>query len=180
MKNLKSIIITTLILTVICAVSTAGLAFTNDLTADRIAEASAKAEQEAVKRIIPAESYEKNTVTHNGAEYDYYMASNDNTYGYIFTVSEQGYGGQIKTMVGIDLDGKIVAVEVLSAADETPGLGQNVAKKSFWEQFKGKSGKLSVDTDVEAVTGATYSSKAVVNCVNYALELFEKVKEGEK
>ena len=86
-----------------------------------------------------------------------------------------------KKPLSIDFDGKIIAIEVLSAADETPGLGQNVAKLSFWEQFKNLSGETTVGGNVQAVTGATYSSKAVCECVNEALDLFDTItKEGEK
>ena len=81
MKNIKSIIITTVILTVICAVSAAGLAGTNALTAKRIAEADKKAEQEAMSRIIEAENYTEATVIVNGVQNIYYIAENENTYG---------------------------------------------------------------------------------------------------
>ena len=180
MKNLKIIIITAVILTVICAVSAAGLAVTNELTANRIAQAEQKAEQEAMSRVIEAESYTKASVTVNGVESSYYIAGND---GYIFTVSHNGYGGPVKVMTGIDLDGKIVAIEILSASDETPGLGQNVAKETIgnwsWEQFKGLSDQAVIGGNVEAVTGATISSKAVVSCVNEALDMYKAIKEGE-
>ena len=182
MKNIKSVIITTIILTVICAVSAAGLAGTNALTKGRIAKAEKLAEQKAMSRIIEAENYTEATVTVNGVENIYYIAKDENTYGYIFTSSHNGYGGPVKVMTGIDLDGKVIAIEVLSASDETPGLGQNVAKKTYWEKFKGLSQKVSVGNggNVDAVTGATFSSKAVAECVNDALDMYKAiVKEGD-
>ncbi len=182
MKNIKNIIITTIILTVICAVSAAGLAGTNVLTKDRIAEANKKAEQEAMSRIIEAENYIQSVVVINGVENIYYVAQNDNTYGYIFTSSHNGYGGPVKVMTGIDAEGKVIAIEVLSASDETPGLGQNITKKTFWDKFKGLSEKAVVGNNgnVEAITGATFSSKAVAECVNDALDMYKAiVKEGE-
>lgn len=181
MKKIKSIIITTVILTLICVISAAGLAFTNDLTAERVAGLAKKAEESAMTRIVAAEKYESATVTVNEVEHTYYKASGEGVNAYIFTNSANGYGGQVKVMTGIDFDGKIIAIEVLSAADETPGLGQNVAKLSFWEQFKNLSGETTVGGNVQAVTGATYSSKAVCECVNEALDLFDTItKEGEK
>lgn len=182
MKNIKSIIITTIILTVICAVSAAGLAGTNALTAKRIAEADKKAEQKAMSRIIKAQNYTQAVIVINGVENIYYIAENEDTYGYIFTSSHNGYGGPVKVMTGVDLDGKVIAIEVLSASDETPGLGQNVTKKTYWEKFKGLSEKAVVGNggNVEAVTGATFSSKAVAECVNDALDMYKAiVKEGE-
>ncbi len=183
MKNFKSIVVTTFILTLICAISAAGLAGTNELTAKRIAEADKKAEQQAMSRIIDVDKFTEATVTVNGIENTYFIAGNENTYGYIFTVSHNGYGGPIKVMTGVDLDGKVIAVEVLSASDETPGLGQNVTKKTYWEQFKGLSGKAVVGNNgnIEAVTGATFSSKAVAECVNDALNMYKVIiEEGEK
>lgn len=184
MKNIKSIIITAVILTVICAVSAAGLAVTNELTADRIAESEQKAEQEAMSRIIKAENYTQASVTVNGVESVYYIAGNDSVEGYIFTVSHNGYGGPVKVMTGIASDGKVIAIEILSASEETPGLGQNVAKEKIgnwsWEQFKGLSDQAVIGGNVEAVTGATISSKAVVSCVNEALDMYKAIKEGEK
>ncbi len=181
MKNIKSIIVTTIILTVICAISAAGLAGTNELTAKRIAEADKKAEQKAMSRIIEADNYTEGKITVNGVENTYYIAENDNTYGYIFTFSHNGYGGPVKVMTGVDMNGKVIAIEVLSASDETPGLGQNITKKSYWEQFKGLSGEATIGGNVEAVTGATFSSKAVAECVNDALDMYKAItEEGEK
>lgn len=178
MKNVKTIIVTTVILTLICGIAAAGLALTNDLTADRIASAEHKVEQKAMVRVIAADEFTEGTVTVNGIENKYYTAVKDGeTAGYIFTVSKHGYGGNVKVMTGIGTDGKIIAVEVLDASGETPGLGQNVAKKTFWEQFKGLSGNLAVGGNVEAVTGATISSKAVTSCINEALDLYKKITE---
>ena len=182
LSNIKSVIMTTVSLTLICAVASSLLALTNALTADRIANAQKEAEQKAMARVVKADEYSEATVSDNDDnKYIYYIAKNNNgmVLGYIFTASQNGYGGEVKVMTAISPEGKIIAIEVLSAGDETPGLGQNVTKKNFWNLFKGKSGKLAAakssasDTDIQAVTGATISSRAVVNSVNKATELFE-------
>lgn len=179
MKAFKTIVVTTVILTLICGIAAAGLALVNELTSDRIATAEQKAEQEAMARVITSDEFLEDTVTVNGVEHKYYTAVTGGTQiGYIFTVSKHGYGGNVKVMTGIGTDGKIIAVEVLDASGETPGLGQNVTKKTFWEQFKGLSGSLAVGGNVEAVTGATISSKAVTSCINEALDLY-KIAEGD-
>ncbi len=179
MKNVKQIMVTTLILTVICAVSAAGLAFTDSLTSKRIVEAEKRAETEAMERVLPAEGYTAATVTVNGVEHTYYVAvSSEETVGYVFSVQKNGYGGKVKVMTGIGSDGKITAVEVLNASDETPGLGQNVTKNSFSEQFVGIKDSATIGANIEAVTGATISSKAAVGCVNEALELYTCITEG--
>ena len=102
--------------------------------------------------------------------------------GHIFTTSANGYGGAVKVMTGIGTDGKVIAIEVLDAADETPGLGQNAMKPSFWERFKGKSGQVKVvksgagEDEVQALTGATITSNAVKDAVNKALTAHKLIK----
>ncbi len=181
MKNIKSVVITALILTVICAVSAAGLAFTNDLTAGRIAELDRKAQEIAMQQILPNAQYESKTTVVNGNNVEYSVAlSEGNTVGYIFTTVTKGYKGDVKVMTGVDTEGKVVAVQILSASDETPGLGQNITKDSFVNQFKGANQHVAVgDGKIDSVTGATISSNAVVRCVNEAIDLYGKVeKEG--
>ncbi len=179
MKNVKSIIVTTIILTLICAICTGALAFTNQLTADRIANSANEAEKKAMSRVIVADDYKQSIVELNGSHTYYTAISGSETVGYIFTVSTNGYGGALKVMTGIGTDGKIVAIEVLDASNETPGLGQNVTRESFWEQFKGKSGELEVKKDITPITSATISSKAVTKSVNEALKLYDAVQKED-
>ena len=102
--------------------------------------------------------------------------------GYIFTTSEKGYGGEVSVMTAIDTDGNIKAVSVLDASNETPGLGQNVTKSGFYSQYSGLSGEISVvksgadseNNEIDAVTGATISSRAVTAAVNRALQNFSE------
>lgn len=175
MKKVLNIIVTSIVLTLICGIATAGLAFTNDLTAGRIEKLAAKTEQKAMGRIIEADKFDKSTVELNGEQTYYTAVKNGETVGYIFIVSAHGYGGDVKVMTGIGPDGKVIAIEVLDASNETPGLGQNVTKEDFWEQFKGQSGQLEVKQEINPVTSATISSKAVTKCVNEALKLYELI-----
>ena len=86
-------------------------------------------------------------------------------------------------MTGINADGTIAAVTVLSCDDETPGLGQNVAKSEFTDMFVGKSGEIKVTKDggeIVAVTSATMTSRAVCDAVSQATAIYESVKgEGK-
>jgi electron transport complex protein RnfG len=92
-----------------------------------------------------------------------------------------GYNGPVEVMVGIDNEGKLTGVSVMTHS-ETPGLGARVVEAEFQDQFRGLeiSDSLNVGADggqIDAVTGATTSSRAVVKAVRSALELFQKVKE---
>lgn len=185
-KSSGVIIKTMAVLTVICAVSALLLAVTNAVTEKRIADAAKKAETEAMARIIDAADYKKQTIEYEGSSYDYYVAvdETDAPVGYIFTVSQHGYGGDVKVMTGVGTDGAVAAIEVLDASGETPGLGQKATESSFWKLFSGKSGQLTAsksasgDGQIQAMTGATVTSKAVVGAVNKALTLYGEVTKG--
>lgn len=176
----KEILIPTIVLLVICVVSAALLGGTNMLTKDKIASIEAEAKATAMQTVMPdAVSFSDAVIADETLEYSQALDADGNTSGYAFTVSENGYGGEIKVMVGIKPDGAVSKVAVLSADNETPGLGQNVKKDSFLDQFINKIGSLTVtknapssDTEIQAVTSATISSSAVTRAVNAALAYY--------
>lgn len=95
-----------------------------------------------------------------------------------------GFDGEITMMVGIDKNGRVLAVRVVSHT-ETAGLGavaaaQNAKGQAFRDQFVGKTGQLAVTKDggdVDAITGATVTSRAVTEGVNRALACYEYLQE---
>ncbi|MDR3595315.1 RnfABCDGE type electron transport complex subunit G [Clostridium sp.] len=100
---------------------------------------------------------------------------------YVVPSESKGYGGEIKMLVAISTDGKVIDYNILSS-NETPGLGDNASKEPFRSQFKGKKeANLTVvkdpsdKEDIQAMTGATISSRAVTlavkNAVNEVTEL---------
>lgn len=98
------------------------------------------------------------------------------------TYSMNGFGGKIELMVGMLADGVINKVSVLSQA-ETPGLGANMVNEKWKSQFDGKDPKnfiLKVKKDggdVDAITAATISSRAVSEAVKRAADGFEANKD---
>lgn len=176
----KEILIPTIVLLVICVVSAALLGGTNMLTKDKIASIEAEAKATAMQTVMPdAVTFSEAVIADETLEYSEALDADSNTLGYAFTVSENGYGGEIKVMVGIKPDGAVSKVAVLSADNETPGLGQNVKKDSFLDQFIDKIGALTVtknapssNTEIQAVTSATISSSAVTRAVNAALAYY--------
>lgn len=88
--------------------------------------------------------------------------------GYAFMASGSGYSGDIDIMVGLDSGFGIKGISILSQT-ETPGLGSMITENSFTDQFKGLPASdivLKVDGGkIDAVTGATISSRAVVNAI---------------
>jgi electron transport complex protein RnfG len=98
------------------------------------------------------------------------------------TYSKNGFGGKIELMVGMLANGVINKVSVLSQA-ETPGLGANMVNEKWKSQFDGKDPKnfiLKVKKDggdVDAITAATISSRAVSEAVKRAADGFEANKD---
>lgn len=100
----------------------------------------------------------------------YEVVKDSNIVGYVYKINAPGsYSGKLEFLVGINGDGKIQNLSFLSL-QETPGLGTKVKNEDFYEQFIGKT-TSSVD-NIDTITGATISSKAVINGVDLALNHF--------
>jgi electron transport complex protein RnfG len=94
--------------------------------------------------------------------------------GYAFIATGTGYGGTIKTMVGMYKNSTISGVNIISQS-ETPGLGTQIAEPDFTNQFSGKrveEVRLRRDGGViDAITGATISSRAITDIVRERAEV---------
>ena len=93
--------------------------------------------------------------------------------------SNKGFGGKLEILVGITIDGYILGYEVLKS-QETPGLGSKVSEEKFKSQFVGLRPKeeLKVKQDggeIDAVTAATISSRAVTEAVQKAYDGYKKL-----
>lgn len=97
---------------------------------------------------------------------------------YVLSVVAKGYGGDMELVVGFNTDDTIKGVAFVSAS-ETPGIGTKVTESGdLIDQFIGLSGEIVINEDVDAISGATISSKAVVEAVNIATENLELAKNG--
>lgn len=105
--------------------------------------------------------------------------------GYVVEASTYGYAGSLTMLIGVSNEGKVTGL-VVADAHETPGLGNlALTDTDFLAQFLNKTGEFSGKTadafsgatgetstdamEVDAITGATVTSKAVVRCVNSAI-----------
>ncbi len=116
-------------------------------------------------------------VVGEGNEIVYYEAYNEGgkLIGYTFVAEKEGFKGPIEIVGGVDLNYKVTAIMVIKHT-ETPGLGAKIATPGFQGQFSGVSVEelnLSPEGKIDAVTGATISSQAVVDAIR------EKVTEIE-
>lgn len=94
--------------------------------------------------------------------------------GLSITASGRGFGGNVTVTLEV-VDGAIASITI-DAPNETPGIGDQVTKEKFTQQFIGKSGELAYGTDVDAISGATFSSEGALSAINNAL-LFAQSKQ---
>lgn len=187
----KAIFIPTLALFLIALLVAAALAGTNLVTADKIKEVELANEQASCYTVLNLDSEDskntfgdKQTVNVDGTDYEYYVGSVDGKEcGYAFITTGSGYGGKVKIVTGIDMEGTITGVYTLDIGNETPGLGQN-ASGSFKDQFAGHTvseGSVTVNKDggdIQAMSGATITSRAVSGAVSTAMQAYTNVKEA--
>ena len=166
--NFKDVIIPTITLLIICVIAGAALGFSNIITKDKILENENQKLSDAMQNVLPADEYKQIEI--DGADDGtalYNAISGGNKIGYTALCTKTGYGGNVKVMVGIELSGTVKNVAIVSADDETPGLGQNIKTDEFLSRFIGINDTVAVD----AWTGATISSNAVKDAVTEALSL---------
>lgn len=142
--------------------------------------AEQKEKEEALKEMAPTAKDPIKLAGHWTAHektYEYYSATtNSNPVAYIATTAGKGYSSYIQMMVSLNTDMKINDIKILHHG-ETPGLGDQVEDRAlFLDQFKGKALsqlvliKGETKDNVQAITGATISSRAVTNGVKDAVQ----------
>ncbi|MFQ6091661.1 MAG: RnfABCDGE type electron transport complex subunit G [bacterium] len=193
MKSLTPLIVA---LTAVCLGAALALSLVNFLTADRIRQQEWMATMKAIRSVLPP--FDNDPVQDTRTilvstdargrpeSLKVYLGKmGDQITGVAFSRKGEGYGGFIHVMMGIDVDGRISNIFILPGHFETPGLGANIERPSFTEQFKGKSlrsaklvaGNLAVDKDggdIEAISGATISPRGVTRAVSEGLHLFQR------
>jgi len=134
------------------------------------------------EKIISKSDYAADDITTVNAAQD----KDGKVLGYVITViSHEGSQADITLSVGIQNDGTLNGYAVTDM-NETPGLGVLVKEKPFYSQFQNKAEESytvvkstpTADNEIEAVTGATISSKAVTNAVNASLVYFRTALQG--
>lgn len=175
MSNWSKIFKPIVVLSVICIVITGALALTNDITKPIIEEATRVAQEKARQELLPdATGFTKVEGITVANVADVYKA--DNGVGLVVTSSAKGYGGTMTVMVGFTADGTIRQIKVTEQS-ETKGIGSKVAgDPAFWTRYEGlKAEPLVLNDDVDALSGATVSSKALLAAVNSAVEAYNAV-----
>ena len=176
MKTAKQIATLAVTLLLITAGVAAALAGVNKITAPIIENLNAEKTTKAIAAVLPdAETAE--IIYEASAKEDAVQTVYASESGYAVKVQTAGFGGTITMMVGIDKEGSVLGIDIITHA-ETASLGDVAASKNakgqaFRGQFVGKTGTLAVSKDggeIDAITSATITSRAVTNGVNTALE----------
>ncbi len=166
---------------ILCAITLVvalALGAVNAVTAGPIAEQNAQKIKDSLENVMPGAESEQidvpegttvTTETKNATSVTilsaYKMTKDGADAGYCVEVGPTGFGGAVDTMVGIDSDGKVTGISVISASSETPGLGARSTEPEFQAQFADQVGtEVAVAKDggsIDALTGATITSRAV-------------------
>jgi electron transport complex protein RnfG len=172
-----------IVLLITCVIAAAALAQVYSIASVIIKKNDEEAEKKKRQVVLPqAARFEEKDI--DGKRYILGYDAEDKMIGGIFKAAPRGYSGPIKITVGVSPDNSVSAV-VITKLDqaETPGLGTNITKPKFLDQFKGKKGnelKLKKDSGtIDAITAATISSRAVANGVRNGWEQYTK-DTGEK
>jgi len=164
-------------LSLICLIAAGLLAGVNSLTRSKILVQAQETESASLQEVIP-QAVKFVPVKKNNEILYYKAIDQDGKYiGVVFKAYADGYASDIETVVGMLKDDTITAIKVLSQ-NETPGLGTQVTEESFLKQFNHKS-IIGLD-EVQAITGATISSTAVIDSVKEkAIKIKELIKNEE-
>lgn len=182
-KNWADIIKPVVVLLAICIVIPLALSVTNAVTKDRIATLEKEKNAATMQGLVKADDFVETKFGEKDSFICHKAVKDGKDIGYIFTTKAKGYGGDVSVMTAINPSGEVLSVAILDVSGETPGLGQNAAKEAFYSQFKGKkeginllkNGANAENNEIDAVTGATITSRAVTNAVNEALEQFKSL-----
>lgn len=169
--NTKEVVKPAIVLLIIAGVAAALLGVVSEVTKAPIAAQAEKTLNEGMMAVMPdAGGFEEITdAEKTGTIQNIYKADNG---GFVITTAPGGFGGAVNTMVGIGADGVITGLRV-TGHSETPGLGAKATDPSFYEQFAGKSGTVTVTKDggeIVPITSATITSRAVCSGAQEALD----------
>lgn len=172
MKKRDGIFTLALKLFVICLVVALGLSALNAVTKPIIESLTETQKKEAMAAVLPKCDLEK------FSDAVYIGKADGEVKGYaVNIVTSEGYGGDIEMIVGFDAELNITGVEYISMS-ETPGLGTRAKEEPFVSQFIGQPAKEF--SEIQAVTGATVTSKAVNKALNEASNMAKEAKEAAK
>lgn len=181
-SSLPNMLIALIVITLVAGLS---LGFVNDLTAGPKAAAKLEKKINALKKVLPEfnnnplDEVLKFETDKAKDSVEFYPATKDGNFvgAAVVGSSDKGFSGLIKLMVGFNIDGEIIDIAVLEQK-ETPGLGTKIKEDKFLSQFRDQTPsdfnlKVKKDGgDVDALTGATITTRAFGEAVQLAFETY--------
>ena len=166
-----------IILTAVVAICVTALTFTDSFTRGKI-EAQ---EEQRIQHMLSAMFPNMSRYTFEDDIYTIY--SDGAEVGYAFLAIGKGYGGDIDILVGLEDETTVKGITIISHT-ETPGLGSRIAESSFTDKFAGLNiadvALRQEGGQIDAITGSTISSRAVINAVRTtAMEKVKLLRESE-
>ncbi|MGI6336188.1 MAG: RnfABCDGE type electron transport complex subunit G [Eubacteriales bacterium] len=172
-ENSSARLIITLTLITLAVAGLLGLV--NSVTAAPIARKQAETKEAAMHAVLPDADTFTALDAENGVTALYEAKKGDTLVGWVCETAPSGFGGKIGITVGIAVDHTVAGIKV-SSHSETAGLGARLVESWFTEQYKGLSAGIHVrkagqtaDNGIDAISGATVTSKAVTQGVEQAL-----------
>ncbi len=175
---MKDIFKTGIVLTIVCVISAMVLSFVYQQTQPVIIKEREKKITIAQKEVLP-EAVVFKPIQLGEKEFSVGYDDYGNPKGVVIKICSKGYSGLIETMIGINNEKKVEGIKILRHT-ETPGLGAKITQEEFLKQFKEKKSeglglkKEDSKGEIDAITGATISSKAIVSGVRDTLEWLNK------
>ncbi len=189
---MKDIIKLGLILFTFCVIAASALMITDQVTAGPIQKQIDQANELARKGVFPEadafEALDEAQLQELKADFKileevYYAKKGSDVIGFVVKTMPSGFSGKIEVTTGISVDAKLTGVRI-GAMTETPGLGDIAKKPEFYEQYTGKSTSTEIgvnkstpkENEIQALTGATITSRAVTLGVNTAVQVVDFIK----
>jgi len=184
MKEIAKMLI---VLTLICGICGLLLATVKDKTKLRIEEQELlNVKGPAVKNVLAGSSNDlikdrKKVKIKDKEMFVFVGKKNGQVWAIAYEVTGKGYGGDIKLIVGFDVANKKLTGIGVTLHKETPGLGARITEDIFSSGFKGKEMGSTFKTKgdgggIDAITGATISSRGVCSAVNQGVEIYNEIK----
>ncbi len=179
-KNENSMSRLVIVLFVISAVTALLLGLVNYITYEKIDAIKAEKTNQALSEVMPGDfTFEELDVEVSTQEVTcvYAAMTGGNVSGYVVESVVSGSQGDIDMVVGVDSQGAVTGVAIIDMS-ETSGLGTKAEDEDWRAQFVGVTTEQAVSKDggqIDSITGATVTSRAVTNGVNIALATFAEL-----
>ncbi|MBL7211735.1 MAG: RnfABCDGE type electron transport complex subunit G [Desulfobacteraceae bacterium] len=188
MKEAAHMIVVLVIICTVCGVALSGF---REMTAERIEnQVLMNVQGPRVNKVLEGSQNDliadRKVIKIDGQEVLLFMGKKDGKpWAIAYETLGKGFGGDLKVMVGYDIENdKLTGIQIVSHK-ETPGVGSKVTEDQFTQRFKGIEIDLKAEPEkrlskkIDAISGATYSSQGVYEAIGKSLQLYMAIKKQD-